>query len=71
MIYLIEISANLHARTKGEMQTPIHYAAKFNAVKSMRCLVKLGAKISDRDYKQRTPLFLAAENGKVYSVLER
>ena len=61
---MFTIAANLHSRTEGELQTPIHYAAKFNAVDSVECLIKLGAKVSDRDYKERTPLFLAAENGK-------
>lgn len=55
--------ANPHARTNGEQQTPIHYAAKFNAVDSVKYLIQIGAKVWDRDYKERTPLFLAAEYG--------
>ena len=61
----------------GEDQTPIHYAAKNNAVASLKILLKLGANLNDRDYKQRTPIFLAAENGNyatqninIYIILE-
>eukprot|EP00794_Sanderia_malayensis_P006244 gene6244-6963_t len=62
--FLIKNGAILDARTEGEDQTPVHYAAKNNAVDSMKCLLKLGGRITDRDYKQRTPLFLAAEEGR-------
>ena len=60
MLFLAEISA----KTFGERQDPIHYAAKNNAVDSLRELVSMGADISARDYKERTPLFVAAETGK-------
>ena len=59
-------TAKLDARTNGEKQTPIHYAARNNALASLKCLIKLGAQISDRDYKERTPLFLAAEQGEYH-----
>ena len=65
IIFLAENGANINARTAREMQTPIHYAAKNNSVASLRTLIKLGASINDRDYKSRTPLFVAAESGKV------
>ena len=64
-------TAKLHAKTMGELQTPMHYAARNNAVESLKCLMKLGGKVSDRDYKDRTPLFLAAEQGKSLSVSYR
>ena len=51
-------------RTNGECQTPIHYAAKNNAVEALKVLIHMGANIGDRDYKHRTPLFVAAETGK-------
>eukprot|EP00795_Rhopilema_esculentum_P002479 gene2479-18141_t len=62
--FLLNNGADLHGQTEGELQTPIHYAAKFNAVASLKCLLKFGAKVSDRDYNDRTPLFLAAEQGQ-------
>ena len=58
------ITASISAKTTGEDQSPIHYAAKNNAIASMKMLLKLGANINDRDYKKRTPILLAAENGK-------
>ena len=58
------ITASINAKTTGEDQSPIHYAAKNNAIASMKMLLKFGANINDRDYKQRTPILLAAENGK-------
>ncbi|XP_059826953.1 transient receptor potential cation channel subfamily A member 1-like [Hypanus sabinus] len=43
------------------MQTPVHYAAKYDAASSLNCLLKHDADINARDYKQRTPLQLATE----------
>lgn len=54
---------NLGARTNGEDQSPMHYAAKNNATASLKTMLRLGAFINERDYKQRTPLFVAAETG--------
>ena len=59
--FLIMNKANSTARTKGDEQTPIHYAAKYNAVASLRVLVDNKVDFNCRDYKQRTPIFLAAE----------
>eukprot|EP00111_Clytia_hemisphaerica_P011884 TCONS_00034914-protein len=59
--FLINNGAHVHAKTNGELQSPIHYAAKYNAVGSLKILLQLKAKMNDRDYKQRTPLFIAAE----------
>ncbi len=56
--------ADINAVTKGEKQTPMHYAAKNNATASLKTLLKLGAAINARDFKMRTPLFVAAESGK-------
>ena len=52
--------------TKGELQTPMHFAAKNNATASLKTLLRLGAAINDRDYKMRSPLFVAAETGKIF-----
>ena len=52
-------------RTIGEKQTPIHYAAKYNAVSSLKVLIDNRVDYNDRDYKSRTPIFLAAEMGKL------
>ena len=57
-------TADLHACTKEENQTPTHYAAKNDAAKSLRVLLKQGGRMEDRDYKDRTPLQVAAELGK-------
>ena len=51
-------------KTEGEGQSPIHFAAKYNAVNSLKVLIENRAEINDRDYKRRTPLHLAAEMGK-------
>ena len=57
------ITADQEARTYGEDQTPTHYAAKNDAVDSLRMLIKLECDIEVRDCKQRTPLQVAAELG--------
>lgn len=58
------IPANKEAKTEGEHQTPVHFAARNDACHSLKMLIKLGVKYKDeRDYKGRTPLHLAAELG--------
>lgn len=63
-LFLLSFLANLGAKTVGENQTPMHYASKNNAAASLKIMLRLGAHINDRDYKRRTPLFVAAETGK-------
>ncbi|XP_065663270.1 uncharacterized protein LOC100211734 [Hydra vulgaris] len=62
--FLVCNGANLGAKTYGELQTPMHYAAKNNAAASLKTMLRLGAFINDRDYKRRTPLFVAAETAR-------
>ena len=40
--------ADIHASTKGEKQTPIHYASKNNAVDIIPILLASGANLGDR-----------------------
>jgi ankyrin repeat protein len=54
--FLLLKDANIDARTIGENQTPIHYAAKNGATKSLRVLLGYNADINSLDSKQRTPL---------------
>ena len=65
MYHFIFLTADLHACTTGENQTPTHYAAKNDAAKVLKVLLKLGGRTEDRDYKQRTPLQVAAELGRI------
>lgn len=58
--FLLENNADIESRTLLQSQTPLHFAAKSDAVHSIRALVKAGASISCTDYKHRTPLQLAA-----------
>ena len=55
----------MHAVTEGEKQTALHYAAKNNATASLKSLLNFGAQINARDYKMRTPLFVASEAGRL------
>ena len=57
------ITADIDAETYGEKQTPLHYAAKNNAVDALKTLLRHGANINGRDYKNRTPIFIATETG--------
>lgn len=57
-------TANIEALTKGENQTSLHFAARNDACEALKLLVKMGANIHSRDYKNRTPLQVAAELGK-------
>ncbi|XP_032408670.1 transient receptor potential cation channel subfamily A member 1 isoform X2 [Xiphophorus hellerii] len=58
--FLLDREADPSARTLLDQQTPLHYAAKNDAVRSIKLLLRAGAAISCTDYKQRTPLQLAA-----------
>ncbi|XP_065055381.1 transient receptor potential cation channel subfamily A member 1-like isoform X4 [Rhopilema esculentum] len=62
--FLVQRGADMNAITKGENQTPMHYAAKNNATSTLKTLLNLGAFINARDYKMRTPLFVAAESAR-------
>eukprot|EP00794_Sanderia_malayensis_P013784 gene13784-15226_t len=62
--FLLRNGADINAKTLGELQSPIHYAAKFNAVRSLKILIDMKANVNDRDYKQRTPIFVAAETAR-------
>ena len=56
--------ANKEALTKGELQTPVHFAARNDACLSLKALIKKGCLYKDvRDHKLRTPLHVAAELG--------
>ena len=59
-------TADLSACTFGENQTPIHYAAKNDADSALKELINIGADVNCRDYKQRTPLHVAAELGMLF-----
>ena len=59
------ISANKEARTKGELQTPVHYAAKNDATSALKMLIKMKCEYKAvLDYKGRSPLHVAAELGR-------
>ncbi|XP_068457932.1 uncharacterized protein [Clinocottus analis] len=58
--FLLDQKADPEARTFLDQQSPLHYAAKNDAVSSIRLLLQNGASISCSDYKGRTPLQLAA-----------
>jgi ankyrin repeat protein len=54
--FLLQNNADVDARTLGELQAPIHYAAKNGAVRSLKLLLGYEANIDSLDYRQRTPL---------------
>ena len=55
-VFLLTNGADIDARTIGENQAPVHYAAKNGATKSLQVLLGFDADINSLDYKQRTPL---------------
>ncbi|CAI5655159.1 unnamed protein product [Oreochromis niloticus] len=58
--FLLDRKADPEARTFLDQQTPLHYAAKNDAIGSIRLLLQAGASIGCTNYKHRTPLQLAA-----------
>lgn len=57
--------AHVNLETFKEKQTPLHYAAKYNALASLKLLMNYKANITDRDHRGRTALYLAAENVRI------
>lgn len=66
LYYFLKISADKEAKSFGEEQTPLHYAAKNDAVDSLKALIKIGCNMEVRDSKLRTPLQVAAELGDCF-----
>ncbi|XP_064625559.1 uncharacterized protein LOC135486578 isoform X2 [Lineus longissimus] len=67
--FLLDNGANKEARTNEELQTPAHYAAKYDSYDVMKTLIKAECEYKEvADYKGRTPLQLAAENGVSHMV---
>lgn len=62
--WLLHNEADINHRTlRGEEQTAIHYAAKFDSLECFQLLIDHGANPLVRDAQYRTPFFLAAERG--------
>lgn len=65
MRHYFKFTANKEAGTKGDQQTPVHFAAKNNSCKSLQVLINQGCEYKTVvDYKGRTPLLLASELGE-------
>ena len=54
--FLLENGADINCKSKGDGQTPLHYAAKNAALRSLQALLGFGANIDSLDNKKRTPL---------------
>ncbi|XP_066934970.1 uncharacterized protein [Clytia hemisphaerica] len=61
--FIIANGADITAKTEGEEQTPLHYAARYDSVEAMKVLIQAGAMIDGVDFLNRTPLHVAAETG--------
>ena len=55
--------ADVNARTRDEAQTPLHLAAAMGKMKAVEALVALGADLTVKDSKGRTPLDVAERVG--------
>ncbi|XP_032810404.2 uncharacterized protein LOC116942515 isoform X2 [Petromyzon marinus] len=61
---LIDSGVDTEVRTKGEQQTAVHYAARYGCTNTLATLQHRGADLAARDFKRRTPLFLAAAQAR-------
>jgi ankyrin repeat protein len=61
---LVMRGADVNARTRDEAQTPLHFAAAMGKVKAVEALVELGADLTVKDSKGRTPLDAAERAGR-------
>jgi ankyrin repeat protein len=60
---LVMQGADVNARTRDEVQTPLHIAAAMGKMKAVEALVALGADLTIKDSKGRTPLDAAERVG--------
>ena len=60
---LVMQGADVNARTRDEVQTPLHIAAAMGKMKAVEALVALGADLTIKDSKERTPLDAAERVG--------
>ena len=67
---LLRNGAASEAQTAGELQTPLHYAARHDAAQVIEVLQEFGVGLNPRDYKGRTPLLLAAELDRSVAALQ-
>ena len=54
--FLVSRGAQVDIQASGSLQTPIHFAAKNDACKSLKALIAYGVDVNCRDYQERTPL---------------
>ncbi|OWF47267.1 uncharacterized protein LOC110454575 isoform X2 [Mizuhopecten yessoensis] len=65
---LIRHGANKEARTTGDQQTALFYAAKYNCCDALDCLIDHDCQFDDiQDYKGRYPIQLAAEQDRSFT----
>lgn len=60
---LVRQGADVNARTRDEAQTPLHIGAAMGKMKAVEALVALGADLTMKDTKGRTPLNAAERAG--------
>jgi uncharacterized protein len=60
---LVTQGADVNARTRDEDQTPLHFAAAMGKMKAVEALVALGAELTMKDSRGRTPLDAAERVG--------
>ena len=58
---LVQNGADMSRQTLEEGQTAMHYGAKNNSFQTLKVMLRMNGRINERDYKRRTPLFVAAE----------
>ncbi|CAN0125448.1 unnamed protein product [Lampetra planeri] len=66
--FLMDAAALVEAQNEGELQTAVHYAARHDAISSLRSLADRGADVHARDYQNRTPLHVAISHGSKRAV---
>jgi len=63
---LLALGASADSRNKGDLQTPLHWAAAKDAYGAIEALVSGGADVEARDVGGWTPLLMAAYRGQVF-----
>ena len=65
---LVKHGADIHATSRYDQRTALHWAAVGGCAKIIRFLIQKGSDVNAREWEERTPLHFAAQEGHVTAI---